>query len=142
MPAAFRAASFGTVNNNERRTSMGLDMYAMTTREPVASAVDFKVSEAGELHYWRNHPDLHGWMERLYYEKGGKEHPFNRDPVVLTAADLDRLEADVRAGELPETSGPFFGESDGSEAEGDLAFIAKARETLGAGLTVFYRSWW
>lgn len=121
---------------------MGLDMYAMTTREPVAGAVDFKVSEASELHYWRKHPNLHGWMEWLYYGKGGTEHPFNCVPVVLTSDDLDRLEADVRAGRLPETGGFFFGESDGTEAEGDLAFIAKAREAIAAGFTVFYDSWW
>jgi hypothetical protein len=42
---------------------MGLDMYARTTKEPLAGAVDFKVSEPSELHYWRKHPDLHGWME-------------------------------------------------------------------------------
>jgi hypothetical protein len=46
---------------------MGLDMYAMTTTEAVADAVDFKVGIAAELHYWRKHPNLHGWMEALYY---------------------------------------------------------------------------
>ena len=121
---------------------MGLDMYAMTTKEPVVGAVDFKASEASELHYWRKHPDLHGWMENLYYEKGGTEHPFNCTTLALTSEDLDRLEADIKAGELPETAGFFFGESDGSEAEGDLAFIAKTREAIAEGFTVFYDSWW
>lgn len=32
--------------------------------------------------------------------------------------------------------------SDGTEAEGDLAFIAAAREALAEGYTVYYDSWW
>jgi hypothetical protein len=54
----------------------------------------------------------------------------------------DRLETDVRSGKLPYTTGFFFGESDGSEMQDDLAFVAKAREALSAGLAVFYHSWW
>ena len=120
---------------------MGLDMYASATREAVENAVDFKVQESSGLHYWRKHPNLHGWMEALYYEKGGTEL-FNCTPMVLNAEDLDRLEADVRAANLPPTEGFFFGESDGSETEDDLAFIAKARKALADGLTVFYYAWW
>ena len=121
---------------------MGLDMYAMVTMEAVPGAVDFKVSEANELHYWRKHPNLHGWMEALYYEKGGKEEIFNCVPVVITSDDLEQLEADVKAGRLPHTEGFFFGSSDGGEAEDDLAFIAKARAALAAGQSVYYDSWW
>ena len=120
---------------------MGLDMYAMTTREALPGAVDFEAKETSEIHYWRKHPNLHGWMQNLYYQKGGSSDEFNCVPVVLSAEDLDRIEADVKAGNLPDTTGFFFGESDGREAE-DLAFIAKAREALAAGLTVFYDSWW
>jgi hypothetical protein len=39
-------------------------MYAMTTTEAVRGAVDFKVEQANALHYWRKHPNLHGWMQR------------------------------------------------------------------------------
>lgn len=117
-------------------------MYAMTTRESVAGTVVFKVTEASVLHTSRKHPDLHGWMEWLYYEKGGSVHPFHCVPVVLTAEDLGRLEADVRAGRPSETGGFFFGESDGCGLEDDLAFIAKARAALAARHTVFYDSWW
>jgi hypothetical protein len=62
--------------------------------------------------------------------------------VVLTAPDLDQLEDIVRLRLLPETTGFFFGASDGSEDEDDLAFIAKAREAIAAGLVVVYSSWW
>lgn len=80
---------------------MGLDMYALTTSEAVASAVDFEVKEKTTLHYWRKPPNLYGWMEALYYQKGGSSEQFNCVTVVLTTEDLDRLEADVKAGNLP-----------------------------------------
>ena len=120
---------------------MGLDMYAnVTTCEP-DQPFGFADETAERIHYWRKHPNLHGWMENLYFEKGGTKL-FNCIALVLTAADLDRLEADIRAGSLPETAGFFFGKSDGSETEDDLAFIAKARAAIAEGKTVFYDSWW
>lgn len=120
---------------------MGLDMYAMVTTTLPDSPVDFKVADATELHYWRKHPNLHGWMEALYFEKGGAQE-FNCVPVELTDDDLNRLEADIRAGNLPQTSGFFFGSSDGTEIADDLAFVAKAREAIAQGKTVYYDSWW
>jgi hypothetical protein len=116
-------------------------MYAMVTSRPPEKPVDFEAGDASQLHYWRKHPDLHGWMENLYYEKGGTE-TFNCRPVLLTPEDLDRLEADIRSKALPETTGFFFGKTDGSEHEDDLAFIAKARAAMAEGQTVFYDSWW
>lgn len=120
---------------------MGLDMYAFTMAQTPDKDVDFKTDAVTELHYWRKHPNLHGWMESLYFEKGGTD-TFNCITLALTAEDLDRLEADVRAGHLPPTSGFFFGESDGSESEDDLMFIASARAAIAEGKTVFYDSWW
>lgn len=121
---------------------MGLDMYASTTTETLDSEVDFKPEEVSDLHYWRKHPDLHGWMEELYYRKGGKSDCFNCVTVALTLEDLDRLEKVVRNRELPETSGFFFGQSCNEDLEGDLEFIAKARTAIADGKIVFYDSWW
>lgn len=121
---------------------MGLDMYAEITPDPVTSPVDFKVENRAEIHYWRKHPDLHGWMEQLYYDKGGTADSFNCVSVALTSEDLDRLESDIQGAGLPETSGFFFGDSDGSEAKDDLAFIKKARQAIITGCTVYYTSWW
>jgi hypothetical protein len=104
---------------------MGLDMFACTTTEMPASEVDFKTDQDAELHYWRKHPDLHGWIKNLYREKGGAARSFNCVSMVLTLSDLDRLEADIKAGSLPDTQGFFFGESDGSEITDDLAFVGK-----------------
>ena len=121
---------------------MGLDMFAFTTPTTPRAAVDFDVDDRREIAYWRKHPDLHGWMEALYRAKGGAEEMFNCVNVALDAADLDALEAAIRAGRLPSTSGPFYGQSDGSEADDDLAFIERARDAIADGETVFYSSWW
>lgn len=121
---------------------MGLDMYAMTTKRRHKSVTDFSVHEADEqIHYWRKHPNLHGWMERLYREKGGTD-VFNCATVALTSEDLDELESAIRNGTLPATTGFFFGATDGSEVYDDLAFVAKARDALRQRLQVYYRSWW
>ena len=121
---------------------MGLDMYAMITNHTPKSPVDFKAESPTELHYWRKHPNLHGWMEALYYAKGGAADSFNCVTLQLTLEDLSKLEADIKAIELPDTEGFFFGESGGTEQEDDLAFITKAREAIVQGQTVFYDSWW
>ena len=118
-------------------------MYAYATKETPATPVDFgQPSELEELHTWRKHPNLHGWMHQLYKAKGGTHPDFNLEPVTLTADDLDRLERAVRKRRLPHTDGCFFGTSDGSEQSGDLEFIGKARAAIGEGKTVIYLAWW
>ncbi len=78
---------------------MGLDMYAFTTSENIA-AVDFDDPEdAVQVCYWRKHPNLHGWMQKLYRAKGGKDDDFNLNPIRLDPADIDALEK----GSWPET---------------------------------------
>ena len=121
---------------------MGLDMYAFASHEAVPDVVDFPSVESIELHYWRKHPNLHGWMERLYYAKGGKAELFNCATVQLTADDLTQLEADIKANRLPHTEGFFFGTSEFADPEYDLAFVANARTAIEKGMTVYYSSWW
>ena len=121
---------------------MGLDMFACTTRAEIP-AVDFEEpQDSTELFYWRKHPNLQGWMEALYLRKGGRNPEFNLSALVLDSADLDQLESDVTSDRLPDTSGFFFGHSDGSERDDDLAFIDKARAALASGKTVFYVASW
>ena len=122
---------------------MGLDMYAFVTRNAPSKEVDFdEPSTLEEIHYWRKHPNLHGWMEQLYRRKGGQNPDFNVAPVVLNDGDIDRLEQDIRRNQLPYTDGFFFGASDGTEVAGDLDFIANARAAIALGMTVFYIADW
>jgi hypothetical protein len=118
---------------------MGLDMYAYTAAKEQAD------SETGqrELAYWRKHPNLHGWMERLAESKNVEYGTFNGVELELTWQDLDELERAITHNQLPSTQGFFFGnESDDFYKEQDLEFIKKARAELFMGLKVFYNSSW
>lgn len=123
---------------------MGLDQYAYSV-DPrlVEGSVDFKVPDgsARQIAYWRKHPDLQGWMQELYLAKGGQEE-FNCVNVRLDPEDLDALEEAVRDGDLPRTSGFFFGESTPDDRDDDLIFIRDARAELAEGRVVYYTSWW
>jgi len=95
-----------------------------------------------EIAYWRKHPNLQGWMRRLW-ESQGNEGNFNGDELELTWENLDELELAVTHGQLPTTGGFFFGEnSDEHYREQDLEFIKNARAELFLGLKVFYNSSW
>ena len=125
---------------------MGLDMYAYKTKAKPETETDFSTINFNEqeIHYWRKHPNLHGWMENLYYLKGGTADSFNCVNVEVDLDDLDQLEKHILEGKLPQTSGFFFGESslDSEEVKDDLEFIKDARRAISDGLTVFYTSWW
>jgi hypothetical protein len=92
--------------------------------------------------YWRKHPNLQGWMEKLYRKKGGNDK-FNCIPVLLTLTDLDQLETAILRKDLPKTKGFFFGDdSDDYYKNDDLSFIAKAKDYISEGMLVYYDSWW
>jgi hypothetical protein len=124
---------------NYLEVDMGLDMYAYTAAKQQADP------ETGhrEIAYWRKHPNLHGWMERLAKKKGYSYKSFNGVELELTWEDLDTLERAVKHDQLPGTQGFFFGENaDDHYRKQDLEFIRKARAELFLGLKVFYNSSW
>ena len=122
---------------------MGLDMFVFATDEKIGGDVDFTLpKKVKELHRWRKHPNLHGWMEALYREKGGSAPDFNCVEVALNSTDIEALEMDIKGKNLPFTEGFFFGHSFGNETEDDLDFIKKAKSAFAEGKTVFYGSWW
>jgi hypothetical protein len=124
---------------------MGLDMYARTAgANDFISPVELKkdvVTE--EIHYWRKHHDLHGWMKALYLRKGGNKE-FNCEIVELTMEDLLELEMTIKENLLPQTIGFFFGNNppDEESVENDMNFIEKARDAIKNGRKVYYDSWW
>ena len=107
-----------------------------------------------EISYWRKHPNLQGWMEQLWIRKtneaGGTVveddnwgSSFNGVELELTWEDLEELERAVTHGQLPSTTGFFFGkDSDEHYRAHDLEFIKNARAELFMGLKVFYNSSW
>jgi hypothetical protein len=131
---------------------MGLDQYAYSTSQIPDTPVDFETPEDRLLiHQWRKHPDLQGWMEALYFARGGKGQnsgfvdgiTFNSgNRVALTLEDIDHLEFAIQNGNLPKTEGFFFGKSSGEERMDDLLFTVQARLEINAGRCIYYTSWW
>ena len=104
--------------------------------------VNPSVTEPREIAYWRKHPNLHGWMHRLW-ESRGNSGDFNGDELELTWDDLEQLEQDIRNKNLPGTTGFFFGnERDDDYREQDLQFVRDAKAEVFLGLRVFYNSSW
>ena len=139
---------------------MGLDQYAVARKgEPRTVKSEYTYTDQDgvekegfeeylewddtiQLAEWRKHPNLQGWMQELYYEKGG-EGEFNCVDLELTLNDLNALEATLDEEELPETVGFFFGSNaDDHYAEADREFIVQARAAIKKGYKVFYSSWW
>ena len=136
---------------------MGLDMYAYVAAKAGAQTdydegmawdkekgaiVNPSVTEPREIAYWRKHPNLHGWMHRLWESKGNSGD-FNGDELELTWDDLEQLEQDIRDKNLPDTSGFFFGnDADDHYREHDLKFVREAKAEAFLGLRVFYNSSW
>ncbi len=95
---------------------------------------------------WRKHNRLQGWMEELWFKKGG-EGTFNLENVELELEDIKNLEQAIIDKKLPVTEGFFFGNDSYVEyekwhLEDDLKFIKKAKEILANGQRIFYSSWW
>lgn len=116
--------------------------------------VNNSISNRHELMYWRKHPNLQGWMERLYIRKMeeqgtpvDKDFEFNCIDLYLTLEDLDELEKDLMNNKLngggEDTTGFFFGERcDEHYKNADLLFCKAGREVLKAGWPLIYYSWW
>ena len=138
---------------------MGLDQYAYVAnkanqREEYFEAAVWNhaagdwihptMSQPQEIAYWRKHPNLHGWMEKLYYAKGGNGY-FNGDELELTWEDIDMLENDIKSGVLAgmNTEGFFFGKpADHYYKDQDLKFCVDAKAECFLGRKVFYNSSW
>jgi len=131
---------------------MGLDMYAYSTaKENVVDLNELEIriklnDNCTQIAYWRKFNNLHGWMEKLYISKGGKES-FNCIQLLLTDEDLDELLADSKhPSTMPPTPGFFFGSINPltEKDQQDIAeFIAEAKnEILDGKNIVFYSSDW
>lgn len=117
---------------------MGLDAWLYTFNPKFVDKEPFNYS-GDEVVYWRKHHDLHRWMERLYYKRGGKEE-FNLVPLFLSKDDLDRLEQDIINNRLQYTTS-FFSSTE--EAKNyDLKAVKSAKACLALGNLVYYNSWW
>lgn len=120
-----------------------------------------RVAKPKEIAYWRKHPNLQGWMERLWHRKQGilflrefefieGKNPqdygyFNGVELELTLDDINLLEREIKSGKISklDTKGFFFGNpSDPYYREADLKFCREAKFYLFMGAKVFYNSSW
>jgi len=129
---------------------MGLDQYAYIASK---EGTDRDDPSRQEIAYWRKHPNLQGWMEELWISRGGSnkdslgiyEDTFNGVELELFWDDIQRLEQDIKSGEMSKlgTTGFFFGRpSDDHYRDDDLQFCATARSELFLKRRVFYNSSW
>ena len=127
---------------------MGLDQFAY-----IEDGIKYNDKSRQEIAYWTKHPNLQGWMERLWSEKMGysdsdpdeQRIDFNGEELELTWEDIDRLEKDIKAGYMSslDTVGFFFGNaSDDRYREQDLKFCNDAKSEIFLCRRVFYNSSW
>jgi hypothetical protein len=100
--------------------------------------------EVKEMKYWRKHADLNEWMTQLAIEKGVVKNAidFNCTDLVLTPADIDRLEKSITTDNLPHGAGFFWGQSAPEDRVDDEEFIILARQAFERGEQVIYSCWW
>lgn len=115
------------------------------------------------LAYWRKFPSLNAWMIRLYEQKRrmsnelppyqrkctgeirriySDHHPMNGNKVELSKEDLENLERDVIAHNLPKNcSGSCWGDDDDYKKV-EIGVIGKAKEYMEKGYKIFYSCGW
>jgi hypothetical protein len=129
---------------------MGLDQYAYIKFQPEYEHWLF-------LAEWRKHPNLQGWMERLWRKKVNSTEPYEKDTFIddgfngielaLTMEDILKLEQDIKDecldGGFGTTTGFFFGDKADDEYKWrDLTFCDRAKVALNNNHTVYYNSSW
>jgi len=89
---------------------MGLDMFMQGHEyhsDNRKTLDDFPVKEIiVELGYWRKHPDLHGAIVQTFAD--GTD---DCEPIELSEDDVNKIIEMIKSGDLPATSGFFFGQS-------------------------------
>jgi hypothetical protein len=127
---------------------MGLDMYLVGDKflrgekqEEDGYPVDTKLLDLG---YWRKHPNLHGYIVNTFANGEDK-----CQKIELDADDLREIVKAVKEGDLPETTGFFFGESEDSARQRavDTDIIERAISWLeakdeGSWRSVYYQASW
>ena len=105
---------------------MGLDMFLMSSDEV-------------ELGYWRKDPNLHGYIVNTFANGVDECQPIN-----LSIDDLNDIISAVKEKRLPETTGFFFGKSDGyyDKYTVDVLNDAINKLTEDPELAIYYRASW
>ena len=132
---------------------MGLDMYLegkkYLPRDFENPSTDLLIDgyrlkeQVLELGYWRKHPNLHGFIVQNFAD--GEDRC---QDIELLETDIELIIKCTKDKTLPETSGFFFGKSDGSEDEETIEIFTKALEWVKARdngsrfRSIVYRASW
>ena len=114
-------------------------------QEPNKDSEGFEISSVSvKIGYWRKHPNLHGYIVREFAD-GVDEC----QEIMLDEDNVKQIMAAIKAKELPETTGFFFGVSHNDEAqiENDLAIWNDALRFLSGKAPkewrdIIYRASW
>jgi 4-alpha-glucanotransferase len=109
---------------------MGLDMFLQGHEyryqyNQEKTLDDFPIKEIiVELGYWRKHSDLHGAIVQNFAD--GTD---NCEPIELNEEDVNKIIEMIKSGDLPATSGFFFGQS-ARLTENEEAYEEQAKEDI------------
>lgn len=117
---------------------MAFDMYAYSTNKENVQygLIIIDEDKLETIFHWHSHIRLHSYFEDLYCEKGGEDTAFNGAYMEITSDDINNLEKAIQ-----QKTDYFYGRAY-SHYQDDLDFIAKAREVLRKGDSLFYQSIW
>ena len=127
---------------------MGLDSTIyIKEKNQLTTDVDFYSQDADKsFAYFRKNSALHSWAHRLYLTKGGTNHEFNGDAVVLLEKDIRDLQVLLEAGVIEGAAGFFWGSMDERKYDDIVGFTENAlsfyRDKANVGLILYYNSSW
>lgn len=149
FPQMYKAVGFEVIDNLDSMSDHEKNHYWIELEKARDKAKKLGLVDY-DFYYWRKFNALHGWMEGLYYRKGGTSKSFNCNTVRLRAEDIELLEdaiIETKKGTnkgLKSVPGFFFGSSeiDPEDIKDLEKFIALAKLALANGKALFYDSWW
>jgi hypothetical protein len=125
---------------------MGLDMYifAAENQKEFDELYSQDIEERDsywnkQICYWRKHPDLHGYIVQTF-AKGVDEC----QPIPLTSSGIENIISAVKDGNLPHTTGFFFGQSVGPDDQNTIEQLENVLKFLrenNDGIVWYEASW-
>ena len=95
-----------------------------------------------QLHYWRKHSDLEGYMSSIWHEQNPGKGDFNCEFLELTEDIINEVIELSQTKGFSEASGFGWGQTYDEDHEVTIQAMQKALKYMKDGYKVFYSSWW